>query len=91
MALRQRKGDPLGSPKNQIKTIEPPVLPGKTLSTSLIASNSEHIHGSFLEKYERFIPWVLLAICAFTRFWRLDKPNGEAASNVVQNNSETGG
>ena len=29
-----------------------------------------------LSKYERYVPWVLLAIAAFTRFYRLDQPPG---------------
>ena len=48
-------------------------------STNLIASNNTAIHGTFMEQIEPALPWVLLALCAFTRFWRLDKPGGARA------------
>jgi hypothetical protein len=30
----------------------------------------------WLERYERFVPWVIFAISLATRFYRLDKPPG---------------
>lgn len=83
--LRNRKGSAPSTPKagSGASTPKAGVVPPLASASSdfvgayqLIKSNNTAIHGTFLEKYERFIPWILLVLCGATRFWRLDKPGG---------------
>ena len=50
----------------------------KEIYDSLVFASStpEPEEPDWLDRYERWVPLVLTMICAFTRFYRLDKPPG---------------
>lgn len=73
MGIRQRKGAASTPAKLRGKASESET---SEEDVHAVADNSKPVEGDWLQRNEGIVHWIVLAIAAFTRYYRLDQPPG---------------